>query len=87
MEQIKFKHLQKNIVKNADNKILKIWISHPDTFHTLKKVAFSIISIYSLIYALIYAFFFWEGHTNSFKNHEDKILTLDPNKVRHPLYK
>ncbi|CAI6355751.1 unnamed protein product [Macrosiphum euphorbiae] len=40
-----------NIVKNADTEILKVWNSLPNTFNTLKKVAHSILSIFSLTYA------------------------------------
>jgi hypothetical protein len=51
MEQIEINRLQGNEVKNADNEILKAWNSLPDTFYTLKKVAHSMLSIFSLTYA------------------------------------
>jgi hypothetical protein len=51
MEQIEINRLQGNEVKNADNEILKAWNSLPDTFYTLKKVARSMLSIFSSTYA------------------------------------
>jgi len=51
LEQIEINRLEGNVVKNADNEILKAYNSLPDTFYTLKKVAHSILSIFSSIYA------------------------------------
>lgn len=51
IEEIEINRLQANAVKNADNEILKVWNSLPNTFNTLKKVARSILSIFSSTYA------------------------------------
>ncbi|KAL4091398.1 hypothetical protein QTP88_026095 [Uroleucon formosanum] len=50
IEEIEINRLQENVVKNADTEILKVWNSLPNTFNTLKKVAQSILSIFSSTY-------------------------------------
>jgi len=51
IEEIEINRLKSNVVKNTDTEILKVWNSLPNTFNTLKKVAQSILSIFSSTYA------------------------------------
>jgi len=51
IEEIEIYRLQENVVKNADTKILKVWNLLPKIFNTFKKVAQSILSIFSSTYA------------------------------------
>ncbi|CAI6371114.1 unnamed protein product [Macrosiphum euphorbiae] len=50
IEEIEINRLQANVVKNADTEIHKVRNSLPNSFNTLKKVAQSILSIFSSTY-------------------------------------
>ncbi|GFV18783.1 dimer_Tnp_hAT domain-containing protein [Trichonephila clavipes] len=51
LELIEAERLTSNISKNTSNKILETWNSIPDEFKSFKKLAYTILTIFSSTYA------------------------------------
>ncbi|GFW43375.1 CCHC-type domain-containing protein [Trichonephila clavipes] len=61
LELIEALRLTSNISKNTSNEILETWNSIPDAFNCLKKLAYTILTIFSSTYAYPLTYRFSEG--------------------------
>ncbi|GFV55331.1 dimer_Tnp_hAT domain-containing protein [Trichonephila clavipes] len=75
LELIEEERLSSNISKNASNEILETWNSIPDAFNCLKKLAYTILTIFSSTYACESLF----SEINNIKDSLSKRLKDDSN--------
>ncbi|GFT63618.1 uncharacterized protein TNCV_870631 [Trichonephila clavipes] len=75
LELIEAERLTSNISKNTSNEILETWNSIPDAFNCLKKLAYTILTIFSSTYACESLF----SEINNIKDSLRNRLTDDSN--------